>query len=642
MNHVLLLQLPIPRQNFGRKTGNIPLGAACLKQSAQSLPGVRVDILPERLASYLGDAALLNLLGDLKPDIFGFTLFSWNLERSLYLSEKLKAAWGPRIVCGGPEVTPDNPRTRSRHVDFLSCGEGEAVFRRLLTDPDSWQTGSGGESAAEIFRAAESPYLSGILAPEAENLMLLETQRGCPYRCGFCFYNKSRQGLVFAEERNLLRALAWAVKSRIAEVYLLDPSLNSRPQLKALLAGIARLNADGGIRLFSEIRAEAVDDELADLLAAAGFYWFEIGLQSTNPKALELMNRPTRLKRFVEGAERLKARGITPSIDLILGLPGDDLQGFMRSVDFLTDHGLKDDVQIFPLAVLPGTDFRKRSRELGLQFDAHPPYTVTASRGFSPEDFLLAYDYAETRLDAVFFPLPDLDVSWRAGGAACGLEKASDLRVRLGKRLYVAKLMLNRERPSADIRRLAGQLTQPYQLLVGPGVGGTYLKKVLKIATAENPFTPVEVVLFEPFVPFRTCELLAAAHLKRPHFLDGDLRFLFAKPGNRAVLFTLVSADPTLRFQGDMERQVFWWRKPALPELKDLAEFENLDGVLIDAPASVREIAEWQDRLGRKAAEKHHISFADAHLQRRWLLLANPEEYVENVMSWEAGTSDDP
>ncbi len=607
MNHVLLLQLPIPRQNFGRKTGNIPLGAACLKQAARGLPGVRVDLLPELPASCLGDAALLNLLSGHTPDVLGFTAFNWNIERSLYLSEKLKAAGGPRVVFGGPEVTPDNPLIRSAHVDFLACGEGEAVFRRLLTEPGSWQTGSGGESAAEIFRTAESPYLRGVLEPEAGDLMLLETQRGCPYRCGFCFYNKSRQGLVFAEESMLLRAVAWAVERRIAEVYLLDPSLNARPQLKLLLADIARLNVNRRVRLFSEIRAEAVDDELADLLAAAGFYWFEIGLQSTNPRALKLMNRPTRLERFVAGAQRLKARGITPSIDLIIGLPGDDLQGFMRSVDFVADHGLQDDVQIFPLAVLPGTDFR---------------------------NFLLAYDYAETRLDAVFFPLPDLDVSWRAGGAGGDVEKSSDLCALLGGRRYAAKLLLNRERPFEEIRLLARQLTHPYQVLVGPGVGVGYLKSVLMIATGENPFTPLEIVFFEPSEPPRTRELLAAVRLRRPHFLDGDLRFLFATPGNRAVLFTLVSADPAARFQGDMERQAFWWRRPALPELKDLAGFEELDGILIDSPVSAREIAAWQDRLGREAAEKHHISFADAHLQRRWLLLASPDEYVEQVMSW--------
>ena len=635
MPSVVLSQLPIPRQNFGRRTGSVPLGAACLKQAVQDLPAVQVQILPQLLAAHLGDAALLNCLQERPAEIYGFTVFSWNLARSLYFCEKLKQLRDCRTLLGGPEITPDNPLARSAFVDFYVYGEGEAVFRRLMQDPAAWPAGSAAESAAEWFQAAGSPYLAGLLDPQIENLMLLETQRGCPYRCGFCFYNKSREGLAFAEEGLLLKAVEWAVQRRVPEIYLLDPSLNARPRLKALLAKIARLNADGGTRLFSEIRAEAVDDELADLLAAAGFDWFEIGLQSTNPEALALMNRPTRLKRFVAGARRLKARGITPSIDLIIGLPGDDLPGFRRSVDFVADNGLQDDVQIFPLAVLPGTDFRRRSRELGLRFEDHPPYTITASRGFGPEDLLLAYDYAESRLDTVFFPLPDLDLSWRAG-TACGPDAAADLCVKIGGRRWVAKLVLNRERPLDDIRRLAGRLTQPYQVLAWPGVGVKYLKKVLTIVTSENPFTPLEVVFFEPSEPPRTRDILAAVRLRRPHFLDGDLRFLFARPGNRAVLFTLVSADPRPRFRGDMERQVFWWRRPELPGIEDLEPFEDLDGILIDTSASPAEIRAWRGRIGRKAAERFHISFADADRQRRWLVFAGPDEYVESVMKWEA------
>jgi hypothetical protein len=636
MTKVLLAQLPIPRQNYGRKTGNIPLGAACLKQGVRDLPDAQVDILPEPLAAYLGDAALLDRLQEHQPEVLGFTVFSWNLERSLYFCEKLKNACGSRIVFGGPEITADNVRARSPHVDFYVHGEGEAVFRRLLSDAGAWTGGRGAASAGELFRRAESPYLSGVLDAEIDNLMLLETQRGCPYRCGFCFYNKSRAKIAFADEENLLRAIAWAVDRGIGEVYLLDPSLNVRPGLKKLLAEIARLNVDHRLRLFSEIRAEAVDDELADLLAAAGFNWFEIGLQSTNLEALKLMNRPTQLKRFVAGAQRLKSRGITPSIDLIIGLPGDDLQGFMRSVDFVVDHGLQDDVQIFPLSLLPGTAFRRRSRALGLRFENHPPYTVIASLGFSPEDFFMAFDYAETRLDTVFFPLPDLDVSWRVG-APRSFRQAEDLAVRLGDATYVAKLVVNRLRPLNEIRRLARRLTHPYQVLVGPEAGDMdYLKKVLAVTTTENPFTPLEIVFFEPAEPPRTREVLAALKLRRPHFLDGDLRFQFPKPGNRAVVFTLVSENPEARFQGEMERQVHWWRKPELPDLEALSLFDHLDGVLIDTPVSEGAVRRWQHRLA-KDAERFHISFADAALQRRWLLLASPDEYVEKIMTWTKG-----
>jgi hypothetical protein len=88
MTDVLLLQLPVPRLNFGVQTGNIPLGAACLKMAAQPASQVRVDILPESIVSYLGDAALLDILVARKPDIVGFTVYCWNLQRALFFGKK--------------------------------------------------------------------------------------------------------------------------------------------------------------------------------------------------------------------------------------------------------------------------------------------------------------------------------------------------------------------------------------------------------------------------------------------------------------------------------------------------------------------------------------------------------------------------
>ena len=97
MPSVVLSQLPIPRQNFGRRTGSVPLGAACLKQAAVGLPAVQVQILPQPLAACLGDAALLSCLQDMPAEIYGFTVFSWNLERSLHMAGRLKEGGGPRI-----------------------------------------------------------------------------------------------------------------------------------------------------------------------------------------------------------------------------------------------------------------------------------------------------------------------------------------------------------------------------------------------------------------------------------------------------------------------------------------------------------------------------------------------------------------
>lgn len=634
MMEVLLLQLPIPQLNYGRQTGNIPLGAACLKLAAAAVPGVSIEILPESIVSYLADAPLIRLILSRRPDVIGFTVYCWNVRRSLYLAEKIKAHYQSRIVFGGPEVTPDNRLIRSDKVDFCVYGEGEAILRRLLQDRDLWKIGSTADSAGAIFKSAPSPYPGGLLEPAIENMMLLETQRGCPYHCGYCYYNKSRERMTVKDEPLVLEGVQWALEQDLSELFLLDPSLNIRPGLKNLLRKIAGMNRNKTLALLSEIRAEAVDAEAADLFAAAGFSWFEIGLQTTNAQALKIMNRPTDLQKFLTGAVNLKQRDITPAIDLIAGLPGDDLSGFKRSVDFITENELQKDIQVFPLSVLPGTDFREKSRQLGLRYEPEPPYPVIETPTFSREDMLLAFDYAEVMFDVCLYPLPDLDLAWRLDSGR-RFEEMPDLLVRLNREQYIAKLIIGTERSLSELEKKATRLTHPYQVIIGPGVRSRrYIAHVVEMLTAANPHTPCELVFLAPENPPDTSALLAAVKIRRPHFMDHDQRFLFATPGNRAVLFTLVSQDRKPRFNKDMQRQVYWWRHAKLPDLADLKLLSELDGILFDPAAAIDSIKLWQDRFSKYAAEYLFISFADVALQKRWMALTVSDDYYFGAFSY--------
>lgn len=65
--------------------------------------------------------------------------------------------------------------------------------------------------------------------------MLLETQRGCPFNCGYCYYNKARTKTAFAADSLLLDAVEGTLDRGIGEIYLLDPCLSARPGLKGLL-----------------------------------------------------------------------------------------------------------------------------------------------------------------------------------------------------------------------------------------------------------------------------------------------------------------------------------------------------------------------------------------------------------------------
>jgi radical SAM superfamily enzyme YgiQ (UPF0313 family) len=630
MIHILLLQLPIPQLNYGRRTGNIPMAAACLKQAAHAIENASIDILPESTVSYLGDSALIRLVLEKKPDIVGFSLFNWNVERSIHMAQQLKDAYDLKVIFGGPEVTPDNAIEGLEIADFLVFGEGESLFRKLLTDASLWEMKKGVLASDTVFQSAKSPYITGLLEPSVSRLMYLETQRGCPFRCGFCYYNKSMNKQASAAEEAVIEAVNWAVLHPVDELCILDPSLNSRPDLLSMLRKIGEINNDRKIIISGETRAELIDRNVAELFAQAGFAMFEIGLQSTNPEALKLMNRSTNLSRFLKGTALLKEREILPRIDLIVGLPGDTLKTFKQSVNFVAENGLFDDIMVFPLSVLPGTDFRKNSKALQLSFEDSPSYSISHTPLFSTEEMLQAFDYAEEVFDISLFPDPHMDVSFRAGSIESPVE---DHRVFIHGQEYISKLIFKPERTLAEIEDLSVRLTHPYQIFVTQDVSDKdHLKKSLAIVSGKNPYTPFEIVFLEPAFRVNTEELLSAVQIKRPHYLDNDLRFLYDAPGNRAVLFTLVSAAPESFFYGEMKRQVFWWKRPTLPEQADLDSLSGFSGLLIDTKNSDLEINIWQDQFAGFAPDILFINFGKTSHQKRWIGLIAEDDYYTDVL----------
>ena len=662
MTRILFIQLPVPQINFGRQTGNIPLGGACLASALNEIADIQVDILPESKTAYLCDAALLDIILTSRPDIIGFTVYAWNLERSLYLADEIKCRYRPRIIMGGPEVALNHsilggPVPSHPAIDFFALGEGESLIKALVEHPETWQKKKLSKQclsmdSTDLFSRSPSPYPAGLLEPEIENMMLLETQRGCQYKCGYCNYSKSRKKRISVDEHLLFNALEWAKTCGIKEVYLLDPSLDTRPKLRTLLKDIASVNSGRELELISEIRAEAVDAALAALMAKAGFTWVEIGLQSTNPSALKIMNRRTDLKRFLNGVSHLKSCGISPCIDVIAGLPGDDLKGFKQTIEFILENDLQDHCQVFPLCILPGTDFRENSAPLGLSHDPHPPYHVTRSPGFSEDLIYEALIYAEDRLDLVLYPLPDFDASWRLQKyrkpepaarkkqisqtnitSADTPDLFGDRRILIGRREYIFKVGLTHHRPAAELSRISRRLTQPFQILVGREMTDTgHLKQMLEIFSTANPFTPFEILFFEPKALPDIQALMPFIHLQRPGYLDASARFQYEHPGNRSVLFTLVSKCSEHVFEGNMQRQVFWWRAPSLPDKGQLERLAHLDGLLLDVPLEKPLIDKWQTDFAGMADHLFPVSFAGIKDQHDWIKKTLPGEYAHCIL----------
>jgi radical SAM superfamily enzyme YgiQ (UPF0313 family) len=409
---VVFVQLPIPPLGPAGVRGNVPLAAAYLKLWAEKQhlgDDFDIQIFPGRDANSLGDHALVSALLARDPWMVGFTCYVWNIERTLWVAAELKRRRPELlVVLGGPEITADNEWVLDTlHYDYAVIGEGEQTFAALLESlrntpkNDRWTLPLLGTSdipglyipplhgsrydptRRPAFRTPlhdlnelGSPYLAGILDPGEEQMLLLETTRGCVFNCKFCYYPKSYDKQYYIDPEQIRAGLRHARERGVREVFLLDPTLNQRRDFADFLQLLADENPGHGFSYFGELRAEGVTAETARLLRAANFSEVEVGLQSIDPDAMRMMDRKNNLRAFERGVRAMRDEGIRVKVDLIVGLPGDTCESVRRSFHYLRDGELYSDVQVFNLAILPGTTFRQEAAELGLRFQPRPPYYV--------------------------------------------------------------------------------------------------------------------------------------------------------------------------------------------------------------------------------------------------------------------------
>jgi radical SAM superfamily enzyme YgiQ (UPF0313 family) len=621
---VILVQLPIPPVGPQPIRGNVPLAAGYLKLFAH-LRGLEsrydIQILPTIEANTLSDQGLVEAILEREPWLVGFTCYLWNIERTLWIAQRLKELRPDiRILIGGPEVTLDNAWVLDHPaVDSAAIGEGEQTFADLLTalsDHDeppgqipglltcrnsAWSSpavaGTPHSALPSAFRlpnsafvprpplpnlnSISSPYLAGILDAADERMLLLETIRGCIYKCKFCYYPKSYDDLYFVSEERIVANLEHARRRGATEVVLLDPTLNQRPHFADFLRLLARENPGRQFTYFGELRAEGITPEIARLLHEAGFDEVEIGLQSIDPLAMDLMDRHNNLRAFERGARAMLDLGIKVKVDLIIGLPGDTVDSIRRGIDYVHSSGLYTQVQVFNLAILPGTSFRQEATQLGLRYQDRPPYYVLETPTLSTQQMYDLMAEAEDTFETEFDPLPAPSLSFgeRAGvrGQASAFQGPAQQPAALPR--VVSTWFVNLDDADNDNPPPTCHRAQAFTLWLRSSQFDRDRRRATALIDrllADNPFTTLQIVI-EPtydthLIPDRlsaeTCEMLLAAAFRRPTYLD---RFYSVSPGRiKGAKRLIVLLPKELRARASQHwlkkinsRATIFWRKPA-------------------------------------------------------------------------------
>lgn len=341
------------------------------------------------------------------PDIVAATCWLFNHEVLMHVISRVKAML-PRCVValGGPEFLGPNEdflRT-NRFVDCVFRGEGEETFPQWLArwqQPDDWDAVTG-----LCFLDAEGHYhdngLSRVRAfdklvnPEqspffnwTKPFVQLETTRGCFNTCAFCVSGGEKPVRTLSIEA--IRARVRLIHEKgIRNIRVLDRTFNYQSHRAKALFDLFREFPD--MRFHLEIHPALLSEELKRELASMpkGLLHLEAGIQSLHEEVLTVSRRAGKLSDALEGLRYLcSLDNMETHADLIAGLPLYHLSQIFDDVRTLAEYRAGE-IQLESLKLLPGTEMRRRAKELGICYSPLPPYEVLQTREITPDELQTA------------------------------------------------------------------------------------------------------------------------------------------------------------------------------------------------------------------------------------------------------------
>jgi len=253
---------------------------------------------------------------------------------------------GIKIVAGGPLFTtePEN----YDDLEHLVLNEAEITLPQFLNDL------AQGEPK-HIYTTDVHPPLFNTPIPmwslinlKHYSSMSVQYSRGCPFNCEFCDITfldgriprtKNKEQIV-AEFEAIYKA------GYRGSLFIVDDNFigNKNKLKKEILPAIINWQKKRGYpyTFFTEVSINLVDDqELMDLLVAAGFNKVFIGIETPNEASLTECNKNQNTSRdLVADVKKIHNHGLEVMAGFIVGFDNDPVTIFKDQINFIQNSGI--------------------------------------------------------------------------------------------------------------------------------------------------------------------------------------------------------------------------------------------------------------------------------------------------------------
>lgn len=356
----------------------VPAGLGAVIAYSKAYEGGALDEFYNFRTDWVWDPERLEQL-TAEPAIYLFSNYLWSHKECLEVSAQIKARSPDSITIHGGPDTPKYPGDEQKyyeqfqHVDITVRGEGEVtcaeVLSRLRTvigkkldlsvmegvEGASYRSASGVVRNPDRDRVKDvnelpSAYLTGLFDAYMglDNLVvILETNRGCPYGCTFCDWGSATASKIrkFDEDR-VMAEIAWVAKAKVESISIADANFGVFPRDVDFAREAARLNKETGYpKAFGGNYAKNTVQHLRkiiDVLAEGNILTRgTLSLQTMDEDTLNAINRSNiKTEKYDALATEMRNADLPLSIELMMGLPGATVASFREDLQQCIDREL--------------------------------------------------------------------------------------------------------------------------------------------------------------------------------------------------------------------------------------------------------------------------------------------------------------
>ncbi len=373
---------------------SMPLAAGYLKAYADADARIAAEC-DIRIFSLSGGDTTLMMVEKLFfreiPDIVCFSVLGWNYGQFKKIAETFKQynpdGW---VLFGGNHVSHQADRVFAEawDVDVVVNGEGELTFREILceylagvskhdlhrVDGVSFRDEEGevvttrDRKRIQDLDIIPSPVLSGAIPLLNEHnefrydVAFMETNRGCPYQCAFCYWGGAVGQKIRRFSRERLKAeLELYGRLGVNDVILCDANFGMLRQDQVFVEDLISVRDEYGFprnleASWAKNKSKIFFQIVQDMKEAGLHSNFTLALQSSTDSALKLMKRNNmKVNEWEDLALWLQKMGMECYAELIWGCPGETYDTFIQGYDQLAKYVYR--IATYPLLLMPNTDF---------------------------------------------------------------------------------------------------------------------------------------------------------------------------------------------------------------------------------------------------------------------------------------------